>query len=177
MPQDVLSGTLDEHNLLRKYTGWFASDNGARVVITLDYIQLRVGVLAPNNEGGAIETSYDLSLLDDKIADDITSSVGQPTVTFAKLKDTAMVEPANDMVMFSIENNEVTGVGFNGVAYKSTICGECEFFTLPVELREKVWKLALATELGYVHLCKTWDENKSTIISSDIKVRSHHYQC
>jgi len=132
---DPLStATLDEHKTLSKYTGWFVSSDGHRAVITLDYFQLRIGLLAPENEGGVIEASFDMSSLNDEKVDEIMTRAGEPTITFAELKRTITGEPDDEMIIFSIENGEVTGVGFDETAYKRTKgCDdpeECHFLKL-----------------------------------------------
>jgi hypothetical protein len=170
IPEAAVNDSGDWRDILNKYTGWFITAGGSRIVITLDYSQLRISEKLSEAQGGAITSSYDLSLPDGDVSEAIMTKANLETVNFGDLKDMVKAQSGADVVLFSIEEGEVTGVGFNGKAYETTDPGVCSFLKLSVELRASVWKDILVTDQGYVVLKRTPDKENSVIISADLKV-------
>jgi len=111
---------------LKDYTGWFKSTSGERIVVTLEYEQLRIGNIA---EGpGAILISTDITL---------STSRNQDTRVSAK------THPGGNRILFNIVDGKIESVTMNKKTYQRTDPGACHIVRLPAEVRERIWKEVL----------------------------------
>ncbi|KAH7086735.1 hypothetical protein FB567DRAFT_549190 [Paraphoma chrysanthemicola] len=143
-PPDISKPILPED--LVKYTGWFRTNAGARIVITRYCSQLSLGHI--DGIHGEITRSYSLQL-------EGVGRVRRKGRTPAEkelnrdIEAMAMATPGDFNVYFGVKQGKITHVGVGEARYKRTERGVCLITTLPAETREMIWKYALGGALQY----------------------------
>jgi hypothetical protein len=143
IPRDILN-TLAMSPLLPKvtppealmvYTGLYRDDTGARIAVTLDAGQLRIGYFT--GTPSILTKSIDISI-DHFRLNHVEGDTEEEPKLNSKVMEVAIVLRAKDTVMFKVKKGEIVGLTVDGKAYERTKRGPCRILELSAELRNRI---------------------------------------
>ncbi|KAH4611331.1 hypothetical protein HBI17_027270 [Parastagonospora nodorum] len=126
--------------VLMAYTGLYRDDTGARIAVTLDAGQLRIGYFT--GTPSILTKSIDISI-DHFRLNHIEGDTEEELKLNSKVMAVAIVLRANDTVTFKVKMGKIVGLTVDGRAYERTERGACLILRLPPEVRDRIWTYAL----------------------------------
>ncbi|KAH3908993.1 hypothetical protein HBH56_166620 [Parastagonospora nodorum] len=131
--------------VLMAYTGLYRDDTGARIAVTLDAGQLRIGYFT--GTPSILTKSIDISI-DHFRLNHVEGDTEEELKLNSKVMAVAIVLRAKDTVMFKVKKGEIVGLSVDGKAYERTKRGACRILELSAELRNRIWTYALMHASG-----------------------------
>jgi len=158
--------------VLISYTGLYRDETGARIAVTLEAGQLRIGYFT--GTPSILTDSLDITVDHFRI-NHVEGDTEEELKLNSKVMTVAIILCAKDTVTFKVKMGKIVGLTVNGKAYERTERGVCRILDLPGEVRNRIWTYALMhTSVGdRVALEQPRRDEYTKITGGDLKVSQH----